>query len=98
MRRRYLVTYDVSDAKRLRRTYRVMHGFGEPVQYSVFMCDLSKVERQMMRERLTTLLNLREDRVLIIDLGEVGARNAATLEVIGRQLSPRSADFAAIIV
>ena len=41
MRNRFLVCYDVSDPKRLARTYREMNGFGDPAQYSVFICDLS---------------------------------------------------------
>lgn len=87
MRRRYLVAYDVSDAGRLRRTYRVMNGFGDPVQYSVFVCDLSAVERQLMREQLSAVLNLKDDRVLIVDLGVADSRIAASFDVIGRQLS-----------
>ena len=31
MRNRFLVCYDVSDSKRLARTYKKMNGFGEPV-------------------------------------------------------------------
>ena len=45
MRHRFLVCYDVADPRRLARTYRKMNGFGEPAQYSVFICDLSPKER-----------------------------------------------------
>ena len=44
-RRRYLVAYDVSHPKRLRLVYRKMLGYGHPLQYSVFQCDLSAVEK-----------------------------------------------------
>jgi CRISPR-associated protein Cas2 len=98
MRRRYLVAYDVAHPKRLRKVFRALHGFGDPVQYSVFLCVLSAVERQMLRERLTALLNLREDRALLIDLGEVESRTAATLEVLGVQLGPFPEDFRPTIV
>ena len=53
MRKRFLVCYDVSDPKRLARTYRKMNGFGEPVQYSVFICDLSSKERVLLEAALT---------------------------------------------
>jgi len=66
MRHRYLVAYDVSHPKRLKRTHKTMCGFGDPIQYSIFMCDL---ERTMMIERLTDVVHTREDRVLILDLG-----------------------------
>ena len=46
MRNRFLVCYDVSDPKRLAQVYKKMNGFGEPAQYSVFICDLSPKERR----------------------------------------------------
>ena len=48
MRRRYLVAYDVADAKRLKKTHRTMHGFGDPLQYSLFLCALSAIEKQLV--------------------------------------------------
>ena len=48
MRHRFLVCYDVADPRRLARTYRKMNGFGEPAQYSVFICDLSSKERALL--------------------------------------------------
>ena len=88
MRNRFIVAYDVSDAKRLRRTFKKMNGFGEPVQYSVFACDLSRKERVLMEEALVEIINLKEDRVLIIDTGPVEGRSAEKLTTLGRQLKP----------
>ncbi|WP_396214696.1 CRISPR-associated endonuclease Cas2 [Gemmatimonas sp.] len=98
MRRRYLVTYDVADAKRLRRTYKAMHGFGDPVQYSVFLCDLSAVEKQLLLERLHSLLNWGHDRVLIVDLGDVGGLFTGRIEVFGVQLPGLTDDYGATII
>lgn len=98
MRRRYLVAYDVSDAGRLRRTFRVMNGFGDAVQYSVFVCDLSDVERQLMRERLSAVINLKLNRVLIVDLGVTESRLAASFDVIGRQLTVGRDSYQATII
>lgn len=69
LRNRYLVCYDVSDPQRLIQTYKKMNGYGEPVQYSVFVCDLNDKELIIMREDLEELLNLADDRVLIVDVG-----------------------------
>jgi CRISPR-associated protein Cas2 len=74
MRSVYLVCYDVADDKRLRKTYKKMCGFGEPMQYSIFRCELSPVERQLMKEALWTILNWEHDRVMLVDLGPAGAR------------------------
>lgn len=46
-RRRYLISYDISDPKRLRSTFNLMKGYGKWLQYSVFVCDLSKAELAM---------------------------------------------------
>lgn len=84
MRNRYLVCYDVCDPKRLERTYKKMNGFGEPVQYSVFICDLSPKERVLIEEALTEILNLKEDRVLIVDTGPTEGRGQECFKTIGK--------------
>ena len=92
MRNRYIVAYDVSDARRLRRTYNKMNGFGDPLQYSVFACDLSAKERIIMEEALTEIIDLQEDRVLIINLGPAEGRGAAAIQSLGRQFKPAKAE------
>ena len=88
MRNRYIVAYDVGEAKRLRRIFKKMNGFGDPLQYSVFVCDLSTKERVMMEEALTETINLKEDRVLIIDIGPVDGRGSGAVRTLGRQIKP----------
>ena len=85
MRHRYLVTYDVSDAKRLRRVFRKLMGFGSPLQYSVFQCDLSDVERLELKDALWRIINHAEDRVLIVDLGPADGRAVLAFECLGVQ-------------
>ncbi|MCY4579965.1 MAG: CRISPR-associated endonuclease Cas2 [Chloroflexi bacterium] len=96
MRNRFIVAYDISDAKRLRRTFKKMNGFGEPLQYSVFACDLSRKERVLLEEALTEIINLREDRVLIIDTGPLGGRSGGALKTLGRQLVPAARDVTVV--
>ena len=84
MRNRFLVCYDVSDSKRLARTFRKMNGFGDPAQYSVFICDLSPKERALLEEALAEVLNLKEDRALIVDLGPSEGRGAKSLTTLGK--------------
>ena len=97
MRNVYLVCYDVADDKRLRRTFKKMCGFGDPVQYSVFRCELSPTERQLMKEALWDILNWGQDRVMLVDLGPAGARGDECVEFWGK---PRVEvpDRAAIVV
>ena len=93
MRHRFLVCYDVADPKRLARTYRKMNGFGEPAQYSVFICNLSPKERALLETALTEILNLKEDRVLIVDMGPSEGRGRESFTTLGnaRELPRRAA-------
>lgn len=68
-RNRYVVCYDVRDPVRLRKTHQTMLGFGDPLQYSVFLCELSRAERAMMETALRRVIAIREDSVVVIDLG-----------------------------
>lgn len=85
MLHRYLVCYDVSDPKRLERTYKKMNGFGVPVQYSVFVCDLSPTGRVLLEQALVGILNLKEDRALILDAGPTEGRGQQCFTTLGRQ-------------
>lgn len=79
MRRSYLVCYDIRSPKRWRRVFRLMRGYGEHWQYSVFFCTLRDIDRVRMQTALEEAMNLKEDQALIIDLGadEKSAREAA---------------------
>ena len=88
MRHCYLVAYDVSDQGRLRRIRRKLTGFGNPLQYSVFLCDLSQKERLLMEAALSEIIDRREDRVLIVRLGPANDRSSRAMTTLGRQVVP----------
>ena len=67
-RRWYLVCYDISDPKRLRRVANVLEGHGERIQYSVFRCWLSASGLERLRWELTEDCVDQEDEVLFIPL------------------------------
>ena len=70
-RRRYLIAYDIREPRRLRQVCKVMEGQGDRLQYSVFVCDLSRSELIHARHAVERAMNLDEDSVVIVDLGEV---------------------------
>jgi CRISPR-associated protein Cas2 len=86
MRRCYLVCYDIREPKRLHRVHKAVKGYGEPWQFSVFFCVLKDIDRVRLQTDLESLMNLKEDRCVIIDLGqdEQTARGATT--VLGQPL------------
>ncbi len=61
MRSRHLVCYDIASPRRLRRVAKLMLGYGERVQKSVFECELSSKERAELEARARELLNAGED-------------------------------------
>lgn len=80
-RRRYLIAYDISDPARLRRVIKVMESFGQRLQYSVFLCDLTGQELVDWRTDMLRVIKLNEDSVVHIDLGPLAA--AAQIGVMG---------------
>lgn len=69
MRRRFLVTYDICNDKRLKKVFKAMNDFGDHLQFSVFLCELNEVERIRLESRIKPLMNENDDQVLIVDLG-----------------------------
>lgn len=97
MRNRYLVSYDVSDKGRLRLVHRLLRGYGDPLQYSVFVCDLARQERFDLMHRLADLIHHTEDRVLLADLGPVGGRGNEAWTFLGRSVPTRDVPSAYIV-
>lgn len=71
-RRRYLIAYDIRKPDRLRKICKLMEANGERLQYSVFICDLSKSELINLRGASEGIMNLNVDSIVIVDLGDVG--------------------------
>jgi len=72
-RRRYLLAYDIMDDKRLRKVHSCAKRYGYSLQYSVFICDLDAMELTNLKWAVGNEISHREDRVAIIDLGDVSA-------------------------
>lgn len=81
-RRRYLVMYDIRNEVRLRRVHQMVKGFGDRLQYSVYVCDLSPSELVRLRWELNDEINSLDDAVAILDLGALD-RHRALFEFLG---------------
>lgn len=86
MRRSYLLCYDIRDPKRLRHIHRVAKAYGEPWQYSVFYCVLSDIDRVRLERDIIEVANLKQDQVLIIDLGRRDGDVRGHLTTLGPSL------------
>lgn len=67
--RLYLVAYDVADAKRWRRIFRLMNGYGQWLQLSVFQCRLNRLHHAELIALVTEIIKCDEDHVIIVDIG-----------------------------
>jgi len=85
MRNRYVVCYDISDPDRCRRVHGLMQGYGDRAQYSVFLCELNGMELTYLKRDLTELLNLNEDRALIVDTGPAESDTTKCMVAMGTQ-------------
>jgi CRISPR-associated protein Cas2 len=87
--RLYIVAYDIADPKRWRRVFKLMKGYGEWVQHSVFQCRLTSKQQAELIALLDGLIHHTKDHVILLDLGL-----AAT--VIPRVTSLGKAEFEVI--
>ena len=67
--RLYIVTYDIADQKRWRKVFKLMNGYGEWLQLSVFQCRLTARRCAELRSGLEAVIHHRQDHVLIVDVG-----------------------------
>ncbi len=65
----YLVVYDIADSKRWRRVFRLMEGFGDWLQLSVFQCRLSVQRHAELIALLDGIIHHDDDHVVLMDIG-----------------------------
>ncbi len=82
----YIVTYDIAAPRRWRKVFRIMEGYGEWVQLSVFQCRLTPRRQIELKLALDEVINHAEDHVIIIDVGPAAA-NRPRIESLGKAFS-----------
>ena len=91
----YVVTYDVGDPKRWRRVFKLMNGYGEWLQLSVFQCRLSRKRHAELVALLDNMLHHEADHVVLVDLGPA---EAVTPRVVSLGKDFRALEREAVIV
>lgn len=82
-RTRFLVCYDISHPKRLRRVAKVLEGYGSRIQFSVFECPLDKQRLAEVRTKLWEVLHHDEDQVLFVSLGQETTEAGLIIDALG---------------
>jgi CRISPR-associated protein Cas2 len=88
VRQAYIVSYDVCDPKRLRRVFRIMRGYGDHLQLSVFRCELNDRDLVELRVKLADVIHHERDQVLFVDIGPAEGRGLAAIRSLGRAYKP----------
>ena len=83
----YVVAYDISDPKRWRRVFKLMKGYGQWLQLSVFHCRLDGGRRINMASQLESLIDRDADHIVILDLGPAEEVELA-VESLGKSFTP----------
>ena len=65
----FIFAYDISDTKRWRRVFRLMNGYGEWLQLSVFQCRLSAQRHAELIALLDGIIHHKDDHIVSMDLG-----------------------------
>lgn len=81
--RRYLIAYDIADDKRRDRLARVLKSFGDRVQYSVFIVDITPARLVRLVARLETSIVQTEDSVLVCEVGPLDASMGRRFRFLG---------------
>lgn len=92
----YIVTYDIADERRWRSIFRLMHGYGEWLQLSVFQCRLTRARRADLHAALTAAMHAGEDHVMVIDVGPADSVTPRVQSLGKRRFDP--VERAAIVV
>lgn len=85
--RSFIVSYDITDLKRLRRVARLLEGYGYRLQESVFFCQLSELIKNRLMTTLDELINHNDDQCLLVDLGP-HPEVIQSFETIGKPIVP----------
>lgn len=84
MRNSYIVSYDISDPKRLRMVLKTLRNWGDHLQYSVFECQLTRTDLVRLRAELGGIIHHNDDQVLFVDLGPVSGRGDRVISAMGK--------------
>ncbi len=91
----YLVCYDISDPKRLRRVAKACEDYGYRRQMSVFLVRVSATDHVRLRTRLFDAIKSDEDQVLFIPMC---ANCVSGFETLGRPTDAADAHDVVVVI
>lgn len=93
-RRLYVVAYDIPDDRRRARVAKVLEGYGDRLQYSVFVVVARPAKLVRLRDALAGEVESGEDSIALFDLGVHGTQRmqqVVTFIGLKRDVTPTNA-------
>jgi CRISPR-associated protein Cas2 len=56
-----VISYDIQSDRRRTKIHKVLKNYGSWIQYSVFECDINKMQYLRLRDQLERLINVDDD-------------------------------------
>ena len=83
----YIVAYDIGHPKRWRRVFKLMNGYGEWLQLSVFQCRLSPRRHAELIQLLDGIIHHADDHVVTLELGPAESVKPRVVS-LGKEFKP----------
>ncbi|OCC14485.1 CRISPR-associated protein Cas2 [Dissulfuribacter thermophilus] len=61
----YLFCYDIRDQKRWAKVFKIIKGYGEHLQYSIFRIRMTKKQLEKLRWQLTSIMDVEDDLMIV---------------------------------
>lgn len=74
--RRTIICYDISEDSRRNRLAKTLSKYGDRLQYSVFVVDISPAKLLRLKDEVEKIIASDQDSVLYCDLGRLSEVNA----------------------
>ena len=75
----YVVAYDLPSDRRRSKVYKILSGFGQWTQFSLFECYLTEKEHLTLQAKLDKVLDETQDRVRFYSLCEACLKKVETV-------------------
>lgn len=82
--RRTLICYDIADDKRRTRVSNLLSGYGDRIQFSVFVVDISPARLVRLKSMTREKIDESEDSILFCDLGRVAELSDKNFSYLGQ--------------
>jgi len=78
-KKRYIIAYDIVDDRKRTKAADTLKDYGMRIQKSVFDCALKEAAIDELKDKLKTIIDAKEDSILIIPLCETCVTQKQTI-------------------